>query len=259
MNQMPTSRIEINWRAEAKGGASWLPGAENPSYLDGSYVGDFGWDPLGLGKDPQALAWYRQAELQHARWAMLGTVGILVPRLLSDAGLQWPGAGVSWLEAPLFEYYSDDKTLFVIEVLAMGWVETKRYFDWKNPGSQGLEAAIPWKRMEVNNEPGYPGGVFDFAGWSKGGKGSSFEELKLKEIKNGRLAMLSILGFFGQQAVTGMDPIDAWKAHLASPYENFIWANELVACSNGSGLCSRGGEAPELAAALDVFAGIGGS
>merc|ERR1719243_474917 len=70
--------------------------------------------------------------------------------------------------------------------------------------------------------------------------GSSFEELKLKEIKNGRLAMLSILGFFGQQAVTGMDPIDAWKAHLASPYENFIWANELVACSNGSGLCSRG-------------------
>ena len=171
----------------------------------------------------------------------------------------WPGAGVSWLEAPLFKYYSDAKSLFVIEVLAMGWVETKRYYDWKNPGSQGLEAALPWKRIEVNNEPGYPGGVFDFAGWSKGGKGSSFEELKLKEIKNGRLAMLSILGFFGQQAVTGMDPIDAWKAHLASPYENFIWANELVACSNGSGLCSRGGEAPELAAALDVFAGIGGS
>lgn len=39
---------------------------------------DFGFDPLGLGKNEQALKWYQQAELQHARWSMLGVAGILV-------------------------------------------------------------------------------------------------------------------------------------------------------------------------------------
>merc|ERR1712110_681193 len=58
--------------------AAWLPGADAPSHLNGSLPGDFGFDPLGLGKDPQALTWYHQAELQHARWAMLAVAGILV-------------------------------------------------------------------------------------------------------------------------------------------------------------------------------------
>ena len=55
----------------------WLPGSTPPSHLDGSLPGDFGWDPLGLGANPEALKWFREAELQHARWAMLGTAGIL--------------------------------------------------------------------------------------------------------------------------------------------------------------------------------------
>jgi hypothetical protein len=39
---------------------------------------DFGFDPLGLGKNETALKWYTQAELQNGRWAMLGVAGILV-------------------------------------------------------------------------------------------------------------------------------------------------------------------------------------
>ena len=39
---------------------------------------DFGFDPLGLGKNEQALKWYQQAELVHGRWAMLGVAGILL-------------------------------------------------------------------------------------------------------------------------------------------------------------------------------------
>ena len=38
---------------------------------------DFGFDPLGLGKNEAALRWYQQAELQNGRWAMLGVAGIL--------------------------------------------------------------------------------------------------------------------------------------------------------------------------------------
>merc|ERR1712178_22666 len=61
--------------------AAWLPGSDAPSHLDGTLPGDFGFDPLGLGKDPQALTWYQQAELQHARWAMLAVAGIIAQNI----------------------------------------------------------------------------------------------------------------------------------------------------------------------------------
>ena len=35
----------------------WFPGNKAPDYLDGSLPGDFGFDPLGLGSDPQTLRW----------------------------------------------------------------------------------------------------------------------------------------------------------------------------------------------------------
>jgi light-harvesting complex II chlorophyll a/b binding protein 4 len=33
----------------------WFPGAVAPDYLDGSYVGDYGFDPFGLGKPVEYL------------------------------------------------------------------------------------------------------------------------------------------------------------------------------------------------------------
>jgi light-harvesting complex I chlorophyll a/b binding protein 4 len=59
----------------------WFPGAAPPSYLDGSVAGDRGFDPIGLGAEPRAMAWYRAAELVHARWAMLGVAGILAQEI----------------------------------------------------------------------------------------------------------------------------------------------------------------------------------
>lgn len=39
----------------------------------------YGYDPLGLGKDPAALAKYQQSEVLNARWAMLAAAGIIIP------------------------------------------------------------------------------------------------------------------------------------------------------------------------------------
>ncbi|KAE8100675.1 hypothetical protein FH972_018549 [Carpinus fangiana] len=201
------------------GRPTWLPGLDPPPYLDGSLAGDFGFDPLGLGEDPGSLKWYVQAELVHSRFAMLGVAGILLTDLLRVSGIiNIP----VWYEAGAVKFkFANTATLFIVQLILMGFVETKRYMDFVSPGSQAQASFLGMEAALEGLEPGYPGGpLLNPLGLAKDIKNA--HDWKLKEIKNGRLAMVAMLGIFVQAYVTHVGPIDNLVEHLSNPWHKTI-------------------------------------
>ena len=188
----------------------WNPGNPAPEWLDGSLPGDYGFDPLGLGSDPETLKYFVQAELVHGRFAMLGAAGIVVPGLLTKMGMlnvpDWYVAG----EVAIKDSGIPLGALLIVQTLLMGWAEGMRIQDFKKPGSQGEGAFLGVSSGFAGGDNGYPGGFFDPMGMAS-------PEMQLKEIKNGRLAMVAMFGFYTQYNATGKGPIDNLFEHMANP------------------------------------------
>uniref|UniRef100_A0A6N2MDD5 Chlorophyll a-b binding protein, chloroplastic n=1 Tax=Salix viminalis TaxID=40686 RepID=A0A6N2MDD5_SALVM len=211
----------------------WFASKQSLSYLDGSLPGDFGFDPLGLS-DPEGTGgfiepkWLAYGEIINGRYAMLGAVGAIVPEILGKAGLIPPETAIPWFKtgvippAGTYSYWADPYTLFVFEMALMGFAEHRRLQDWANPGSMGKQYFLGFEKyLGGSGEPAYPGGpLFNPLGFGKDEK--SLKELKLKEVKNGRLAMLAILGYFVQGLVTGVGPYQNLLDHLADPVNNNV-------------------------------------
>jgi len=196
----------------------WAPDVVAPSYLDGTLAGDYGWDPLGLGADPVALRWYRQSELVHARWAMLGVAGILVQEIVKPDIFFYEAGLPQNLPEPFKNINMGG--LLAWEFLLMHWVEVRRWQDYKNFGSVNEDPIFKGNKVP-NPEMGYPGGIFDPLGFSKG----NLKELQTKEIKNGRLAMVAFAGFILQAQATGKGPIASLTSHLSNPFGDNIGTN----------------------------------
>jgi hypothetical protein len=174
----------------------WYPGATPPKHLrDSDMPGNYGFDPLRLGANEESVKYYQEAELMNGRYAMLAVAGIL----FTDAN----GIG-PWWEAGSLDYGIPTPTLVAIEVAVMGLFEYKRIENWKKTGESSILGWAPFDPMGMNSP-----------------------EMKLKEIKNARAAMLAFLGFVSQAAILGKGPIECLQLHLADQTHNNIYTSQV--------------------------------
>jgi light-harvesting complex II chlorophyll a/b binding protein 5 len=201
----------------------YLPGglitaSELPSYLDGTLAGDYGFDPLGLGKDG-AIAKYRVNEVLHARWAMLAIPGIVIPEALGLPGGNWTETGKVFLDGQTGrpEFLENPIIFAALNVVLMAGVEK---FRSDGAGPSGI---VPFKgKFEESAfdglDPINPGGPLDF--FNVAATPQDLAILKVKEIKNGRLAMIAMLGVFVQGLVTPDGPATNFGKHVSDPFSN---------------------------------------
>lgn len=189
-----------------------LDRSEVPEYLTGEVPGDYGYDPFGLSKKPQDFAKYQAYELIHARWAMLGAAGFIIPEAFNKFGANcgpeavWFKTGALLLDGNTLNYFGKNIPInlvlaVVAEVVLLGGAEYYRL-------TNGLDL----------EDKLHPGGPFDPLGLADDPDQAAL--LKVKEIKNGRLAMFAMLGFFIQAYVTGEGPVQNLSAHLSDPFGN---------------------------------------
>jgi hypothetical protein len=158
-------------------------------------------DPLGLsvGKDAATLKWYRAAELKHGRVSMLATLGVIVQGLDTKIIRGFPVTETNEFSALSKVYYENPSALIQI-ILSIAAIEV-------------LCASI--EKQGIYSRAG------DF-GWDPANIRPKTEEkldvMQTKELKNGRLAMLSIAGMAYQAFLTGQGTVEQIASDHLSPF-----------------------------------------
>mmetsp|Transcript_32981 Transcript_32981/g.49824 ORF Transcript_32981/g.49824 Transcript_32981/m.49824 type:complete len:250 (+) Transcript_32981:141-890(+) len=201
--RMWDSMVDKTQRSEA---LPWLP---RPANLDGSMVGDVGFDPFylssieknfaGFIQPPQweetqgisTLYWMREAELKHSRVAMLAWFGWIATDGGFGVTLRFPGEIYSVENIPTaYEAHNilTEQGSMGFLLLAVGFVEfcTSAVLVEVSKGESDREAGDfaldPLKFLQGKSE-------------------EEVNRMKLRELLNGRLAMLAFGGVATQSAL----------------------------------------------------------
>jgi Chlorophyll A-B binding protein len=174
-----------------------MPFMVRSAALDGSMVGDVGFDPLGFAKTKEDLLNYREAEIKHARLAMLAAAGWPISELFDRKLANLIGM------APIVG--SDDRAPSVLN------------------GGLGKISPIYWAVVVVaagaidfygiqrskSNDPKYFAGNLGFDPLGLYPKDEAGQKrMQLAELKNGRLGMIAITAFAIQEFVSKLGVVD---------------------------------------------------
>jgi len=149
--------------------------------------GEYKWDPLEIStRYPQHLPWYREAELKHGRVAMLAMLGLVVPDSVRIPLSDFEPSDLDFVNA-------HNKLIYGLGQGPMWWLLV----------FCGVIESIRFKQMGL----AFESLTLENAGDLNFGKGflpkteEGIVQMKIKELKNGRLAMLAFSGAITQGVV----------------------------------------------------------
>merc|ERR1719231_1114990 len=159
-----------------------LPKIETMMVGDKTLAGDMNFDPLMIADSPEKLAWYREAEVKHARLAMLAAFGWPVSEITNFGRLlNGDGRAPSLLNGGLGNvngvYWG------AVVALAVYWEKF------------GLDQQFGSK--DVSKSPDYLPGMLGFDPLGPDSQG-----MRAAEITNGRVAMVAITVFALEESLT---------------------------------------------------------
>lgn len=177
-----------------------VPFLQRPPKLDGTQAGDFGFDPLGFTEDYDLFT-MQEAELRHARLAMLAVIGWPMSELIAPSWMLQNGCAPSVLNG--FNPVS-----FLAVVAAFGAVG---FFEYKTALRRNDDTAFG--KMHRADLADCVDGKYGVAGdynfdplnlyTSIGDDAYARKGLREVEISHGRSAMLGITAFAAWEAITG--------------------------------------------------------
>lgn len=157
-----------------------LPFLPRPAALDGSVVGDVGFDPVGF-TSWLPLPYLQEAEIKHCRIAMLATLG--------------------WIVADFVHLPGDihEVTSLAAHDVAVKSGALAQILIWTSIAEAISVIAISQMLEGSGRQPG----DFKFDPLNFAKDEQSLKKMQLSELKNGRLAMLAFSGIVTQAALTG--------------------------------------------------------